>query len=413
MEKNGLVNGHKKTDKCFSYERVADGLYLMILIFLGVICAGFFYRQTVMYGGKYVSDTILYMNMVKDGIREPRAINQIFHFLYSEHTGTFLIAIYMSMVIIGTILANFLLISYLIKRAGIHTVHRRTLQLFSLIILFSGPIYLLVIYEHVYEGTWSKFAWHSPTQQLMTLFGLLSIFLFFKIYDQYFEYIGIIQWIGLAGGLLIATWAKPSFVMVFGPVMAILLLKDLIQQKIGFSFWERFKRVFIFGSTVIPTGIYILLLYRVIYTGEESSDSIAIRFGYFFLQAEEPFKMVLLSLLFPIIVLLTNLKKLRCFPYAAAWGTFFFGVTEYLLFIEEGARISAGNFGWGQMFSIYFLFIVSFAIFIENYKDPSFFQGRKNVRSLYFILSGMCVALHVAPQIGYFIFLIQGGNYYI
>ncbi len=72
-----------------------------------------------------------------------------------------------------------------------------SLQIGSLLALFTGPIYIPVIYEHFYMSAMPKFAWHSPTQQLMLMCALISLLLFFKLYENYMEHMNPAVWVML------------------------------------------------------------------------------------------------------------------------------------------------------------------------------------------------------------------------
>ena len=174
--------------------RLTDFVSVGICILIYIACSELFYRQTIMYKGAYLSDTITYVSFAKSQ-SDLRAVLWIFNKLYSINESTFEIALYMGAVIIGIIFVNYILINYLFKKAEINIVRYKR-YILSLCMLFLGPIYFPGIYEYFYKDTWSNFAWHSPTQQLMTFFGLISILLFLKIYENYSKHIGLLNWGG-------------------------------------------------------------------------------------------------------------------------------------------------------------------------------------------------------------------------
>ncbi len=56
-----------------------------------------------------------------------------------------------------------------------------------------------------------KFAWHSPTQQLMLMCALISLLLFFKLYENYMEHMNPAVWVMFALFTLASVWAKPAY----------------------------------------------------------------------------------------------------------------------------------------------------------------------------------------------------------
>ena len=93
-------------------------------------------------------------------------------------------AAFLAILIALIIFANYF---YLKHWGGIDTKARgfRILtQLMSIGALFAGPIYVKGIHEHFYKNTYASFAWHSPTQQMMTFFTVLALICFFKMVEN-------------------------------------------------------------------------------------------------------------------------------------------------------------------------------------------------------------------------------------
>lgn len=194
--------------------------------------------------------------------------------------------------------------------------------------------------------------------------------------------------------------------------MVLLLISDLLKKGEKNNFFYRLKRVIILGSTAIPAGLYMLVLYRIVFK-EDSSNSISIRFGFFLQQNYLIILMVLTSMALPIIVLCFNFKKLKQeVPYKVAWAMFFVGLSEFLIFVEAGTRMQNGNFGWGRMFSGYFLFFMSAVVLIENYKDVNFLIQYPNLRKGYLLFAALVGMLHIVSQLVYFLGILKGNNYF-
>lgn len=388
--------------------RKTDFAYVGFLLCLFVLLAEFFYRQTIRYNDAYISDTIVYaQNLGK--LNGSRMIAWLFPKLHAINGGTFEIAVFMSLVVIATIIANYFLIDYLLQREKC-SVERWKIQALSLIGLFSSAIYVPGIYEHFYMKTWPRYAWHSPTQQSMVLFSVISLILFLKIYDHYFERIRFSQWLGLTASIFLATWSKPNFMMILAPTAVIVFIADLVSRR-EYSLWHRIKRIVMLGCTMIPAGLFMIGISMYEYGEDGASEGVGIMVGYFLRNIDHPAVMIFLSLAFPLVVIAFNLRKLKDRAYQIICSMTAFGIAEYLTLVELGKTINHGNFGWGREVGEYILFLAALSMAVMNYKDPDFLSGKPVVRKLYFLLIGLLLAGHVLSQLWYFQLLIRGHLY--
>ncbi len=386
--------------------RKSDFIYIGFLLFLFLLLTEFFFRQTVRYAGAYNSDTYVYAKG-SDSLSGIRLIVIIFNALRSINGQTYEIAAFMALVVIATILACYKLISLLLERDGL-TLERWKIQGLSLIGFFCGPIWMPVLYEHFYKLTWARYAWHSPTQQLMTLFAVITIIMLIKVYDGYMDEIKPGQWAGLTIMAFCSAWSKPNFIFALVPLVIVIMIKGLV-TKTDYSFGRRLCRVIILGSSMIPAGIYTIVQSMVESSG--SGGSISLNPGYFLKQSENPVLMIFLSIAFALVVYAFNLKSLKTCAHQIICGLFLVSVAESVLFVESGWMINHGNLNWGRDCGTFILFLGAISLAVRNYKDKTFLAERPVLRRIYFIALLVLIAAHVISELVYLQLVIRGHLY--
>ena len=382
---------------------------LCFVIFVGM--CEYFYRQSIRYAGGYRSDLRHYIGNKDNppGMDPIRGIRWILGNLYAINHSTWEDAIFMALLVIFTIAMNYYVIKYFTGNVG---YKRWTFQLASLAALFTGPIAIPGAWEFFYKNTFSKYAWHSPTQVMMVAFSLLSVLLFFKIYDSYYEKISVKLWIALAISFFLSAWAKPSFIMMFFPVMAALLIIEFFTRRDA-DIKKRFFAALGFGTTAFPACVYFLILKYDVYGGDSHSSVVTDAGGLAETLSSEVLLELLLGVTFPLFVLLFNLKSLKNIKVSLFWIAFLVSYVEGKIFGETGIRANHGNFCWGRKMGIYLLFIVSIAQFMRNYKDEKFLAEKPNLRKFYFIAGMALLLMHWASAMFYLYHLFMGGYYYV
>lgn len=392
----------------------ADYAYFGILCSLTIIFSNLVYRQTIKYNGKYISDVFFYVKLRPSDREYTRAIATIFGWIKSATGSTVGIAIFMGIVITGVIVATYYLIKELLVTDGMLLGNEKKwlAQAASLIALFTSAIYLPHFYKHFYMRTFSKWAWHSPTQQFMVLMSIISLIAFFKIYENYMDKICLGWWITFAATSFASSWSKPSYMLIFTPTLALYLLIDLI-RKSDYSFGHRLLRIIMLGSAVLPAGIYILYVNFMKFGGSSDGGGIAVDFGYFLNKSRHPIVMILLSIMFPLIVYCFNSKKLKEFRHQVIVIMFALGTAEYLTFVETGASAKYGNFGWSRSVALFIIFAAALSIFIANIQNKDFMKEKPKLRMLYFLGAGGALLLHLISGIVYFCIVLSGQSYEI
>lgn len=247
--------------------------------------------------------------------------------------------------------------------------------------------------------------WHNSTYIFMRFFAITTVIYFIYVYERYKKGVAFKKWLCLTVLLSVTTGFKASFLTVFAPMLACLLLYDLITG-------TKFKYVFSLGSTVfIPIGV--MYLQSLIMAGDTGSNGYAISpFTALSMRGDHPKITLVLSVLFPLVVGLTHIKDFYkdklYFCTLIMWA---FAFLEVFLFIETGDRNLDTNFMWGYSIALFFLFLVSA---IKMYEDFSK-NILKNVKLATTLFCGeiLIYAWHVVSGLTYFVLLLSGVTYFV
>ena len=240
----------------------------------------------------------------------------------------------------------------------------------------------------------------------MKLFAILVIVQFLRLMNKYKKGLSVKEWFVFTLLLLITTGIKPNFLMVFAPVMAIMLLIDLLKG-------TAFKRVFIFGASVLPS-LGIILWQNVVLFGSDTGNGYAISpFYTLAMHSDNPKITLLLSVLFPGIVALFHIKDIwKDKLYIGSYMIWLFGFLEVFLFVETGNRAKDANFMWGYSISLFLIFVLSVIRLIRDYKDKNFLAGCKALRVSYLTAAWACFIWHVISGIWFFAILLTGATFF-
>lgn len=289
--------------------------------------------------------------------------------------------------------------------------------LLSAVSAFVMPMYIRSIQPYRYIGYQSASIWHNSTYIVMKLCAFFCICLYLSISEKYSKEIKAGDLIVFAILLGVTTSVKTNFILVFAPVALLFLIIDLI---LGVPF----KRIILCALTVVPS-IAVILFQEIVLFGEDTGNGIIIDPLYsVYLRAEKPYFTMILSLAFPIFVLLINIvpvlkdtladfkekrKKLTHRAYLLSWAMWAVGFLEYILLRETGQRELDDNFAWGYDFCIFVLFVVSFIYFINNIKNSS----KKVPAIIYMVIGGAMIIYHTYCGVYFFVHLCNGVTFFM
>ena len=363
----------------------------------------------------YRSDFPFYAKKIIEGYKPDRMVEFISRALYDLTGGTTGFNIYAALVVTATIVLNYLVISYFVRGDGLEeTVPRWSVEIASVLLFFVGPVYFPHIHQFYNKGSFASYAWHSPTQQAMTLFSLIALLCFMRMYLGYEEGVSVRWWLATAATMFLSAFAKPSFIICMVPGVTVLFILELIAGgKDGAG--QRFAKLFAMGCTLIPAGLYILWLNTKEFGDEAlNGGEFHVIFGLQVLRGkEEVFNMFFFGMLFTIVIFAANYKRFRDRKYLIALILFVFGFLQWALFAETGARARDGNFSWGRIFATYYLALACVTIFLENIFDRRtvLFKSR-GMQNAYYIIAGTALCMALLSQMNYFRMIIMGQSYY-
>ena len=394
---------------------LTDFIWGAAILVLTAICLELFYRMIVDYNDRYSSDMQYYAvkNVVK-GTKHDRLLGFLFQWLHDINQSTLEINIYLALVIGMIVIMNFLVMRFWLRDDGVlDKVPRYMMQLASLAALFTGPIYIPRIHEHYYLNTFEAFSWHSPTQQTMVLLSMAATLCFLRMFLRYEEGVSPAWWAASALMIFLSAFTKPSFYIGFALSVVVLFVIELFAGTFG-TIGQRFLRLFIMGCSLVPAGVYMLLLQMSQFgesniEGEEHHVVVGL---HVLLEHRNVLAGFIFGMTFSIIVLAVNYRKLKESKYFLALMIFITGVMQWAFVTETGKRAKYGNFDWGKQYGTYFLAVICLALALENYYDKdSVFGGSKKARRIYFAVLAVVLLLSVMSQLKYFLLILTGHGY--
>lgn len=396
---------------------IIDIVYIISLLMLAYVCFRLFGWMLVNYNRQYRSDIPAYVMILEERPDSNlRIIYVIFRSLLALPDALGLadpeigIHVFLALMIVLICLANYYYIRYFSEGDTSRPLTRLAVSFFSIAVIFAGPIYIPDIHPCFYRDTFPTFAWHSPTQHLLTFFSVLATASLFKLMDRYREKIVKPWWIAAAVLFFMSAWSKPSYIIIIAPAMVIVFLIELfIKNELPFG--TRFVRLFVIGLCLVPSGLYIIRLYNHVYNGG-SESSVVVGMNT---PAEGPplYIALICSMLFPLIIMLFNCKNI--FSDRRLMLVVFLAVTgllEMMFLGESGWRSEHGNFSWGCMIGGYMLMLTCLAQFINNFCDKDFLADKKPLKGVYYLAACGSLAMHLLSNIYYFIGLYNGAGFY-
>jgi len=391
-----------------------DIIYIAAVVAFAYVCYGLFANMAVNTDGNFKSDLPYYINRALNGENEiSRMPYLLFRVLYNLTGSKAGISIFLGAVVGLLVFANYGYIRYF-GRIGRTSELRYDViaKIMSFAVLFLGIIYIPGVRTWFYRNSYPTYAWHSPTQQIMTLFAVLGMICLLKMFDGYEQKIDPWWWIGAAVSFFLSAYAKPSFILDLGPALIITFLIELF-CKTGLSIGKKFKKLFIMGLSLVPAGVYMLALSFMIYLSSDKAGDGSVMISSDGFDLRHMIVALCFSWAFSLIVGLFNLKKVFCDRKSTLVAlTALMGLVQAIVFDESGRRANHGNFLWGRIIGGYILTLTCAAIAIDNFKDPEFMSKCRWLRVPYFILLAAAFIMQVGSQVYYFYTMCLGGGYY-
>jgi hypothetical protein len=255
-------------------------------------------------------------------------------------------------------------------------------------------------------GQGSPNVWHNPTNNMvrpigLLVFGLTAIELARLKEDRFRSSARAAIVIPSALLLVLSTLAKPSFVQIYYPALFLIMLIWLFYSK-----GANLKHCLQFFLMCLPSLAVMILQYiRAFYSSNKDAGGVSIapfRAAGFY--TDNVGISLLLVTAFPLFMLLVSLLK-REFRVCDGFALLIFlsGLAERMLLVEEGSREYHGNFSWGYMLALYYLWFCAIRQYLALWAC-----GRKKSGLDIFlqVLASVLLALHVLSGIYYLYYIL-------
>ena len=264
--------------------------------------------------------------------------------------------------------------------------------------------YLPFINKQHYIGYQCANMWHNSTYTAMRFFALVTLIVFIDIYKDYKEKgVGIKRWLLLTLLLALSTLCKPSFLTVFAPVFALMLLCDLIKG-------VKFSKIFSFGSTVF-LSLLALFWQSMVLFGSSSGNGYEISpFTALSERGSHPKVTLLLSIIFPLMVLFLHIKDFyKDKLYFGSILIWLVGFLEVFFLNETGERSGDSNFFWGYSIALFIWFLMSIVRLIKDFTLGELTK----IKKVWGFLCLISFLWHLLSGIWYFSLLLTGVTYFV
>lgn len=388
--------------------RFFQGLLWALILVYGAFCVYLYYKQTFhVEGMPYESDLPYHISMAVDDHWFYSLTAILYQLFFLTPFGNQLTALFLGCITVGTIAATYVLFQTILERTGCKEIPGPLILLFSYVCNIAMPFFVRAAHYQRYIGYQSASIWHNSTYICMKFCGILVLILYLRLEEKYRSGISGREWILMAGAFVLVNAVKPSFCMVFAPVMALYLLADLFQK-------VPFLKVLLFGLTVIPSLLVVLWQNMVLFGGD-TGNGIEIRYGYTLtLHSLHPKATLLLSIAFPLFVLVFLWKELfRDKWYLFAWLVWGVALIQVTFLSETGARARDGNFMWGYSFGIFLVMIWSVVKVVELLKHPRGIFQNKYLRIPFAAAAFSILAYQVYCGFAFWSALCQGATYWM
>ena len=388
--------------------KVWQVLSLLVLAAYGVACFYLHYMQSIQpaeYENRYFqSDLPYHISMIIEDGWYYSFTAYVYQILYvlGGNSGV-LIAVFLTGMSVGTVLLTKKLLA--LEDGPKEKELSLTVQalMCNLVMAFFLPLAGKYRYVSYQNGN----LWHNSTYLVMRLIGMATLLYYFRLEKTYGERISAKNWFILTALLAVGTGVKPSFLTVFAPALALKLLWDLFHR-------VRFRQIFLLGCTVLPS-LGVMLWQNAVLFGQDTGNGFHFAPWYTFsLHADRPKAAVLCSLAFPLVVALFSLKKIFSDKqYFFAWMMTGIGFFEALLLAETGSRSRDGNFLWGYLFALFFLYVYSFRVFKEMLLTRREEKDTKVVSWIPVALCGLVFLYQLYCGVYFFLRLLGGETYFM
>ena len=263
----------------------------------------------------------------------------------------------------------------------------------STCLMFIGPLYIPWASTLYYLGPGTGNIWHNPTHITVKFFAVMSFgIILFILQKQNDAKNCWKKYLLLSIMLLLSALAKPSFLQGMIPGLGLYFLFQIIfnaKRK------RNIKKYLSIMMCFIPCAVVIIFQFMLAFftdTTVNEGGGIGISFGKVLYKYTNSISIsFLIALAFPIVMLLTNYRKLIrdtsvqlaiCYEICA-W-------LESCFLYEKGERCWHGNWFWGSYISLFIIWMVFFIKYVNLYREEKLVTNKWKI-----ILPGLVIILQL------------------
>jgi hypothetical protein len=277
-------------------------------------------------------------------------------------------------------------------------------MLVTLSVMLAMAIYLPLEGLYPYRGQWSPNPWHSPTQIASRPFMVLLAHL---VPAMLAGGLGRRGWLGVLSAsvlLLVGTFIKPTFTLVFIPALGLYVL--LRHRSRSNAYLKAFLAVL---PTLVVLGLQYVQTYQTGIDETGIRPGIGVRFlaGWRQHSSCVPFS-ILLAWAFPLALLIARPRRVLASNHLSfAWICLIVATLQGTLLMEGGRSLPDANFFWGYMLSLQLVFIYTAVEAMKWFKEGGLTRWAK----VGFSVVAMMLVLHLASGILYLVRYYQTSSF--
>jgi len=231
-------------------------------------------------------------------------------------------------------------------------------------LLITNSISILYFFDkHTYYGYLYHNVYHNPTILLLKPFAIIIFFMSMSVFCKEIRCSRLFL-LALSLMIILSAIAKPSFLVVYLPAIAIFALFCEVRK--GYVDWKSLV-LYIFMPSLLILGYQYKMTYSSSFSSQYTSSIIFAPLEFMKNNSQYLLAKFLLSILFPLAVSVFCWSTVKYDKHLIfSWLIFLVGASQAYLLLEAGPRAMHGNLGWGAQVGVFLLFITSASHFFRN-----------------------------------------------
>ncbi len=172
------------------------------------------------------------------------------------------VAVFAAMLVACTVVVGYIFMKKICPYGN-----RYALFLFSFFSLFTIPIYIPFINSMMYSQAFCGGLWHNITYFGMRMLAMLVLIFLYDRIDNYLTHFSIKEYLIFAVLLTLVNWAKPNFIIAFGPALLVIMIIDITMSR-----GEGFNKWVLFGVVVLISLIPLIYQYATLFNNQDATD---------------------------------------------------------------------------------------------------------------------------------------------